>query len=109
MIPFDTTLNIEEKSRRFSKIQKIIIWVATIYLWIAGIILIYWIILKIIGHSPDAIDILTFLNSLILAAMLAGGLTIGIQLGKFNRVTKQFGSLSKDFKKHMELEHGKKK
>ena len=109
MIPFDTTINIEQKSKKISKIEKAIIWIATIYLWVAGVILIYWIILKITGHSPDAIDILIVLNSVILAAMLAGGLTIGIQLGKFSRVANQFDSLAKDFKKHMEIEHGKKK
>lgn len=109
LIPADTTIKMEEKSKRFTELKHIIIWVTTIYVWIVGAILIYWIFLKITGHSQEAINILIVLNSLILAAMLSGGLTIGIKLGKLDRVATQFDSLSRDFKKHLEEHHKQKK
>lgn len=108
IIPFDKMANIENRSKKFRKIEKIIIWISSIYIWIAGAVLIYFVFLKITGHSPEAIDILIVSNTIILAAMLGGGLTIGTQLGKFNRVVKQFDSFSRDFKKHLEIEHGRK-
>ena len=108
IIPADTTITIEKRSKKFTKIEQIIIWMTTIYVWIVGVILIYWIFLKITGQSPETVDILIALNSVILAAMLGGGLTIGIKLGKLERVAKQFDSLARDFKKHLEIEHKKK-
>lgn len=108
IIPADTTIEIEKRSKRFAKITQMIIWVTTVYIWVAGVVLIYWIFLKLIGQSPETIDILVGLNSVILAAMLGGGLTIGIKLGRFERALKQFDSLARDFKKHLEVEHGRK-
>jgi len=108
IIPLDLNFKMEKNPKKFKKIEQIMIWISTIYVWIAGIILIYLIILKITGHSPETINILIVLNSVILAAMLAGGLTIGIKLGKFERAIKQSDSLAKDFKRHLKEEHKKK-
>jgi cell division protein FtsL len=48
IIPADVSVDIEKHSKRFTKIEQMIIWITTAYIWIAGIILIYWIFLKII-------------------------------------------------------------
>lgn len=105
IIPSDTIPSLKNNSKRFQKFQQIVVWLATIYVWVAGGILIYWLILKITGHSPTALDILIVLNTVILSAMIIGGLTIGIKLGNLERTSKQFDSLSRDFKKHLELYH----
>src|SRR3989344_58347 len=83
------------------RINKIIYWTTNFYVWIAGAILIFWLTLKITGHSPQPVEILLGLNTAIITCLLGGGLYIGKKLGKLERLTIQFDSLAKDFKSEM--------
>ena len=74
-------------------------WFTTIIVWLGSMVLIYWLFLKITGHSSDTIDVLLMLNAVMLAAMLGGGISIGVKLGKLQEMSKQLASLASDVKK----------
>ncbi|MEM4264112.1 MAG: hypothetical protein QW666_04450 [Candidatus Woesearchaeota archaeon] len=84
-----------------NKIMNTIIWIFTLITWASGLLAIYWIILKLTGHSPTEFQMLT---ALIVANI---GLTTGViyKLGKvasdvsFLKV--QFSALARDFKEHI--------
>ena len=87
-----------------NKIINIVIWIFTILAWAIGLLSIYWIILKLTGHSPTEFQMLT---ALIVANL---GLTFTMAIGIFYKLGKmssdisflksQFSTLARDFKEH---------
>lgn len=87
-----------------NKIINVAIWVFTVITWAVGLLSIYWIILKLTGHSPTEFQMLT---ALIVANI---GLTFTIAVGVFYKLGKmssdisflkgQFSTLARDFKEH---------
>ncbi len=88
-----------------NKFMKTAIWVFTIITWAVGILSIYWILLKLTGHSPTEFQMLTAL------AVANIGLTFTMAIGIFYKLGKmssdisflkgQFSTLARDFKEHV--------
>ena len=92
-------------SKDKSKILKFFEFIMWTYVIIGSIVLIYFLLLKLIGHSPTTDTIMLTMLSVILAGLIGGGLTLGIHIGRFNEFMRnsnqRFESLLNDFKEHL--------
>jgi hypothetical protein len=65
-----------------------------------GILLIYWLLLKITGHSPTSDQITTIVLSFLLTAMAGLGLVVFRMMGELREMRGEF----RQFAKHAETE-----
>lgn len=92
-------------SKEKAKILEFFEFLMWLYVIIGAIVLIYFLLLKLTGHSPTIDTIILTMLSVILAGLIGDGLTLGIHIGKFNEFIKnsnqKFQSLANDFKEHL--------
>ena len=99
--------------------MKMLEWIqigAKILFWCLSVILIYWLILKLTGHSPTTDQVIITLL-VALCTTFAGFVIFSIRftnkvcehIGKVNQYMKEsdrrFFALARDFKKHLEKCH----
>ncbi|MBU1198683.1 MAG: hypothetical protein KKF46_02205 [Nanoarchaeota archaeon] len=90
------------KNKNVLSVFEYLFW---IYVILGSAVIVYFIILKLTGHSPTTDTIILTMLSVILAGLLGGSITVGTHIGKVNEFMKnsdrRFAALARDFKEHL--------
>ncbi len=89
---------------KIKELFNILAWIFTILFLILGLVAIAWILLELLGKSPEFEQIIVLLLTVILTGFVASSLAIGLKIGelsgKLDMVSRSLNSLGNDFKEH---------
>ena len=89
------------------KVTEIMMLASKIVMWTLGPLLIYWLILKITGHSPTASSVLISLNAIIIGAFVAFSVAMFHMAGNIGGMKQQLRDLERRFDRYQEKTDGR--